>query len=213
MWFLVKRQGDVALCAYNGRVLIDIPLLHEARQRLALVDNLVIACELIAPPESGRPRCHHVAAALFSNNGPDRLRSCAFDLVELGAEPQLNQTYGCRLQKIQQWLGNANLLSVVTTVQGSPADALAYYREWVGSQGFDGIVVREGQSFGYKIKPAFSIDAVVVAFGSRIMTGSPQLREMSVAIRRNDGRLHIPGSVGPGFAEIDRAAWHESFRD
>lgn len=211
LWFLVKREGDVALCTYNGRVIRGIAVTDEAQKHLASVKDVVIAGELVAPPNQGRPRCHHVGAALGAEDGDTRLRFYAFDLVDLDGKNQLSTPYETRLTQLRSWLGEGDgtsRVAVITTVQGTPSEALAYYREWVGTQRFEGIVIRGEQGFTYKIKPTFTIDAVVLAYGSRLVTGTPQLRELTVAVFREDGRLQIIGTVGTGFTEDDRVAWH-----
>ncbi len=46
LWFLTKEAGEVALCSYNGRVLVDIPVTREAERLLSSTDQALIAGEL-----------------------------------------------------------------------------------------------------------------------------------------------------------------------
>ena len=49
------------------------------------------------------------------------------------------------------------------------------------------------------------LDAVIIAFGERITGEVHQVREMSVALLRDDGTFQLLGAVGNGFGEQDRA--------
>jgi hypothetical protein len=211
LWFLVKRGGEVALCASNGRVLAGVPALAEADARLQGVESIVIAGELVAalPETDGRPRSFHVSRALGDPALAHHLSFHAFDLVEEAGRDVADGPYGERLARIRQLLGEGPGVRVVTTEEGPAAAAAVLYREWVSIQGFEGIVVRSEQGLVYKIKPTFTLDAVVVAFGERLVAGVAQLRELELALRRDDGSLQVLGSVGGGFGDRDRVAWRE----
>src|SRR5690606_37313576 len=92
--------------------------------------------------------------------------------------------------------------------EGESADVARLYREWVVSDRFEGVVVRSERGLTYKIKSTLTIDAVVIAYGERITGDVRQVREMSVALARDDGTWQLLGAVGNGFSEQDRAAWH-----
>lgn len=208
LWFLVKKQGEVALCAYNGRVLKGAPLLKEAEKQLAKVDDIVVPGELFALNGDGRPRCQHVGRALGDGKLAETLGFKAFDLLEEAGEDKLAQPYDKRFKRLVELFDGGKRVAVVTTVEGKAEDVLTYYREWVGSQRFEGLVVRNEQGITYKIKPTFSIDAVVVAYGERLEGSVSQIRELSVALRHEDGSLHLLGTVGSGFSDEDRIQWH-----
>lgn len=210
LWFLVKREGEVALIAYNGRVLQGVPVVDEAEQLLADAGDLIIPGELFAmPPEGGRPRVGHVATALHEDERAKTLGFKAFDLLEADGEDFLYKPYGERFERISALLEGGKRCAVVTTVEGEKADAAKYYDEWVLSEKFEGIVVRSEQGITYKIKPFITLDAVVIAYGERQEDGLPKVREITVALLRDDGTLQILGSIGTGFAEEDRVKWHE----
>lgn len=209
LWFLVKRKGEVALCSYNGRVLLGTSLVAEATKALASSGDAVFAGELVAIPPEGRPRVHHVGAALSDEKQEDRLTFQAFDVVESDGENGQSWAYGKRLELLRKLFEKGKRVVLINTVEGDAKDALSYYREWVGAQRFEGIVVRSEVGITYKIKPSFTIDAVIIAYGARVQEGVPTLRELSVALVRDDGRLQLLGSVGGGFSEEDRVRWHE----
>ena len=210
LWFLVKRAGEVALVAYNGRVLQGAPLYAEAEKLLADAADVIIPGELFAlPPEGGRPRVGHVATALHSEERAKTLGFKAFDLLELDGEDWLYRTYEERFGKLNELLAEGKRCSVVTTVEGEKADASQYFAEWVKSEKFEGIVARSEQGITYKVKPFITLDAVVIAFGERQEDGLPQVRELTLALLRDDGTYQILGTVGNGFGEGDRITWHK----
>jgi hypothetical protein len=208
LWFLVKRGDDVALATYNGRVLRGGPVFQEVVGQLKGSGDLVIAGELFAVPTGeGRARVGHVAKALGDPSLAATLGFRAFDLVEDGTDDGLALPYSKRLERLEKIFGKGDKARVVTTVAGEAKDAASYYREWVGTQQFEGIVVRTEQGLTFKIKPTFTLDAVVIAFGERIVNGVAQVRELSVALRRDDGNLQLLGTVGNGFSEEGRVEW------
>lgn len=209
LWFLVKREGEVALCAFNGRVLLGTPLCLEAERLLASAPDLVIAGELTAtPPEHvGRARVHHVATA-FGDEAESALRFSAFDLVEDDGRDALLSDYASRLARLRALVGGGERVGVVETSAGGPKDVARLYREWVLSDRFEGLVVRSERGLTYKIKSTLTLDAAIIAYGERITGEVRQVREMSVALLRDDGSWQLLGAVGGGFSEQDRADWH-----
>lgn len=205
LWFLVKRAGEVALCAYNGRILQGLPFLDQLAAGLGQTGDLIVAGELLAPIGEGRPRSHHLATALAEERHAQSLAFHPFDLVEDGEAEALGRPYGERLERLRHLFGEA----VVATVTGEASTAASHYREWVAAGRHEGLVVRSEQNLTFKIKPHFTIDAVVIAYGQRLVGDSRQLRELSLALVRDDGSFQVLGSVGTGFSEEDRLAWHQ----
>ena len=211
LWFLVKAEGEVALCAYNGRVLQGVPVVTEAEKLLEGVDDIVIPGELFAIPPGGssRPRVGHVALCLGDDSLAKNLGFRAFDLLDEGEEDWLYRSYNDRFERLNALLGAGKRCGVVTTVEGEKSDAVDYFNEWVSSEKFEGLVVRSEEGITYKVKPFITIDAVVIAFGEREEHGRTEVRELTVALRRDDGTFHILGTVGNGFGEGGRVVWHK----
>jgi len=211
LWFLVKRQGEVSLCAYNGRLLQGVPVAKEAEEALANSGDIIIPGELCAVPPDGssRPRVGHVALCLGDDNLAKNLAFRAFDVLEADGEDWLYRPYEERYTRLKELLGNGKRCAVVTTVEGEKDVAADYFAEWVKSGKHEGLVVRSEQGITYKIKPFITIDAVILAFGEREENGRPEVRELTVGVLRDDGTWHILGSVGTGFSEVDRSTWHD----
>ena len=216
LWFLVKKDGDVALVAYNGRVLHGVALLAGVQERLAGASQIVIAGELVAASGSERPRSHHVNTALSDPKLEGALSFHAFDLVEDEGADALSRSYELRHGRLLDLLGEdaGARCTVVHTQRGDPSVVAQRYRDWVLADRFEGVVARSDRGLTYKIKPTSTVDLVVLAFGERITgtaTGGAQvkqLRELQVGLVREDGSFQLVGSVGTGLSEEDRVRWH-----
>ncbi len=211
LWFLVKREGEVALVAYNGRVLQGIPVVEEAAKHLKDVSDCVVPGELFAIPQgtSGRPRVGHVATALHDDDLAKTLGFRAFDVLDFEGEDWLYAGYDKRYEKLEELFDGGKRCATVTTKTGDKSEAKDAFVEWVESGKFEGLVVRTDQGITYKVKPFKTLDAVIVAFGERDNDGVTEMREMQVALLRDDGSYHLLGTVGGGFDESDRRAWHK----
>ena len=208
LWFLVKLSGEVALGAPNGRVLEgDVPVVAEAATLLADGGDVVLAGELFAVTKEGRPRVHHVAAALRDPALAPTLGFKAFDLVSEGDVDWLPRTYEERLARLRELLDGGRRCAVVTTVEGATDTVLDCWDKWVESKKFEGLIVRNEGGFTYKIKPQITIDAVVLGFGERRTETQREIRELIVGLLRNDGSWHVLGTVASGLTEADRLTW------
>lgn len=210
LWFLVKRDDEVALCSFNGRVHLGTPLAKEAAQLLSDAGDSIIAGELTSRPKADdRSRVYHVASALGAASLEPALGFEAFDLVEEGDQDLMLLDYGSRLERLRALLAGGERVRTVETEAGVGADVLRRYREWVVTDRYEGLVVRSERGLTYKIKSTLTLDLVVLAYGERITGELRQMREMSLGLLRDDGTWQLVGPVGTGFSEEDRAAWYE----
>lgn len=210
LWFLAKRDGEVVLCATNGRMLKGVPVVDEAAAALESVGSALFAGELCAAPPDGssRPRVGHVALCLGDARHAGRLAFRVFDALDVDGADVLNEPYEARYERMSALFGGGRRCNVVTTVRGGRDVARDCFDDWVGGGKHEGLVVRSPQGITYKVKPFLTLDAVVLAFGERDTHGRPEVRELTVGLMRDDGTWHILGSVGSGFGESDRGAWH-----
>lgn len=211
LWFLVKRGSETALCAYNGRVLRGTSLTREAERILSDAPDVILAGELVATPkaENGRARVHHVATALREAELEPTLSFHAFDLIDDDGADALLVDYGSRLSRMRELLAGGGRVRVVETSVGDAQDVVRLFREWVVSDRFEGLVVRSERGLTYKVKSTLTLDAVIIAYGERITGDVRQVRELNVALLRDDGAWQLLGAVGNGFSERDREQWHE----
>ncbi len=208
LWFLVKQAGEVALCAPNGRVLLDIPVLQEAVDQLAGVDDFVAAGELFAVSREGRPRVKDVARALGDGGLAKTLGMKVFDLVSEGDEDWQKREYAERLERLEELFGQGRRMGLVATVEGGAQDVVTRFDEWVNSGKFEGLVARSEQGLTYKIKPRIDLDVVVLGFGERRTAELRTVRELIMGLQRDDGTFQVLGTVANGLSETDKAAWY-----
>lgn len=209
-WFLVMRDGEVALANPRGRVLSGpIPVLEEARRMAASVGRrLVFPGELFALRQGGRPR-HGDLANAISAGEVERVGFTAFDLVD-GEHPDDGSLsgYAARLDVMNAVLsGGKRLRAIATEEVGRPEDVERLYREWVDSEKAEGLVVRaNGRTF--KVKPVMHVDAVVLGYTLR-GDDDEQVRSTLVGLAREDGQFQVLGACGNLGSDADRAALRE----
>jgi hypothetical protein len=212
LWFLVKKDGDVALCAYNGRVLHGVAPLAGVKEHVADKSDFIVAGELVANVTAERARSYHTGATLSEPKGELALSFHAFDLVEEGGQDRLGTPYEQRHAWLESTFGGLpkdGKVRVVLTERGDPKLVASRYREWVLGNKFEGVVVRSQRGLTYKIKPTTTVDVVIVAFGERVTGEVRQVRELQVGLFRDDGTIQLVGSIGTGLSEDDRARWHQ----
>lgn len=202
LWFLVLDAGKATLVSNNGKAISgDIPVLEEVRASAGkVVDRVVIAGELFAASTgSGRPRVGDVASALAGGaKAPvERLGFVAFDLIE-GLLPDAPQfaTYAQRLDAISELLGAGKRAKPIKTdTIGSAAELPALFADLVEGGKAEGLIVRSSLGAIYKVKPEFTIDAVVMGYTTRT-EDALSARSLLLGLTREDGRVQIIGHCG-----------------
>jgi ATP-dependent DNA ligase len=202
LWFLILEDSAATLISSNGKAITgDIPLLVEARTAAAKVSGrAILAGELFAASSGkGRPRVGDVASALAGGIDAqvDRLGFVAFDLVEgvLADAPQF-AAYSQRLDAISELLGSGKRAKAIKTDNVESVSGLpALFTELVDGGKAEGLVVRSSQGAIYKVKPEFTIDAVIIGYTAR--TEDPEaVRTLLLGLIREDGRIQIAGHCG-----------------
>ena len=205
---LFYKDGDAILLNSNG---VDkagkLLCLEEAAQCLgnAGVRDAVIAAELYMPREGGRPRCADVTSALSDSGKRDQLCLAPFDIVSLDGK----SFEGVPYQETYKALSDIFKADTVCPVQMMRASSLdevqAIYDEWVECDGAEGLVIHSDSNIVSKVKPRHSIDAAIVGY----TTGELGVRDLMLAVRREDGLFQV-FAVGSGsLSESDRASLSE----
>lgn len=158
---------------------------------------------------TGRVRVHSVAKTISNDKAGDQLGFKAFDLIQEGDKEYYGESYETKLNRMAEIFKGGKRVNVVPTfVGGGAEDVVTCYREWVDSRLAEGLVVRNEHGIVYKIKPRIEVDAVVIGFGER-KSAYPDLGELVVGLKRDDGTYHLLGSVGVGFSDDERMEWHK----
>ena len=159
--------------------------------------------------KTGRVRVHSVARTIANDKSSNQLGFKAFDLVQEGDKKYYAEPYGDRLQRMAEIFKGGRRVNVAPTFVGEDAgDVGTCYHEWVDSRLAEGLVVRNEHGIIYKIKPRIEVDAVILGFGER-KSAYPDLGELILALKREDGTFQILGPVGTGFSDDERMEWHE----
>ena len=169
------------------------------------IKEAVVAAELYLPREGGRPRCADVTSALADSGKRDQLCLAPFDIVSLDGK----SFEGVPYQETYKALSDIFKVDAVYPVQMMHASSLdevqALYDEWVECDGAEGLVIHSDSNIVSKVKPRHSIDAALVGY----TTGDLGVRDLMLAVRREDGLFQV-FAVGSGsLSEADRASLAE----
>jgi hypothetical protein len=198
LWFAVIEERRAVLLNSSGRILDRGPLVEELAAVSGRVKGrTVLAGELFAAAAKGsRPRVGDVAAALAEGGSAiDRLGWQAFDALEIDgvAAPS---AYGERWPTLARVLdGGKRATPVKTVVTNDRAELHARWEEWGASGKAEGMIVRAHDGRIFKVKPGFTVDAVVVGYTPR-GEAPDQLRTLLVALMRKDGSFQLLGGLG-----------------
>ena len=227
LWFLVLDTDSATLISSNGKAIAgEIPVLLEGKAATAkLKERVVIAGELFAASSGkGRPRVGDVASALAGGAEAtvERLGFMAFDLLlGLLTVPPQQAAYAQRFDAIATLLVAGKRAKAIKTDTIFSADSLpALFADLVEGGKAEGLIVRSAQGTIYKIKPEFSIDAVVMGYTART-EDAKAVRTLLLGLTREDGHVQIAGHCGNLGGEVERRALmtqlqalhsHSSFR-
>ena len=209
---LFYKEGEAVLLNSNG---IDkagnLHCLDVAAECLkkAGIKDAIVAAELYMPKEGGRPRCADVTSALADSARRDQLCLAPFDIVSLDEK----SFEGIPYQETYKALSAIFKADAVCPVQMMHASSLddvqAIYDEWVECAGAEGLVIHSDSNIVAKVKPRHSIDAVVVGY----TTGDMGVRDLMLAVRREDGLFQV-FAVGSGsLSETDRVTLAERLKE
>lgn len=205
---LFFKDGDAVLLNSNG---VDkagkLHCLDVAAECLkkAGIKDAIVAGELYMPREGGRPRCADVTSALSDSGKRDQLCLAPFDIVSLDGK----SFEGVPYQETYKALSDIFKADAVCPVQMMHASSLdevqAIYDEWVECDGAEGLVIHSDSNIVAKVKPRHSIDASIVGY----TTGDQGIRDLMLAVRREDSLFQV-FAVGSGaLSEADRATLAE----
>ena len=205
---LFYKDGDAVLLNSNG---IDkagkLHCLDVAAECLkyAGVKEAIIAAELYMPKEGGRPRCADVTSALADDTRRDQLRLAPFDIISLDGQSFESVPYQ-ETYKALSGIFKADAVCPVQMMRASSLDEVqAIYDEWVECDGAEGLVIHSDSNIVAKVKPRHSIDAAIVGY----TTGEMGVRDLMLAVRREDGLFQV-FAVGSGaLSDVDRATLAE----
>lgn len=165
------------------------------------VKQAVIAAELYMPRQDGRPRCGDVATALADSNKRNELCLAPFDIVELDGEDWNGEHYDKTHQRLCDIFQKEMVRPVDMRIAESTDEVKAIYEEWVEGESAEGLVVHTDSNIVWKVKPRHTIDAAVIGY----TTGERGVRDLMMAVRREDGLFQMFALGSTGLSDEDRA--------
>ena len=173
-----------------------------AALKKAGVKSAAIAAELYYPAESGRPRCGDVLSALADAQKADKLCLAPFDIIELDGTPWKPEHYSDTHNKLCTIFQDEQIRPVQMRNASSASEVQDIYDEWVVGEGAEGLVVHSEGPIVWKVKPRHTIDAAVIGY----TTADRGIRDLMMAVRREDGLFQMFALGSNGLSDEDRAA-------
>lgn len=195
------ENGEVCAVSTSGKITKDLPCLAEAASLLKSygLKSAIIEAELYAVLEEGkRERVGDVAAAAADRKLHDKLFLAPFDIVRLDGEEYHCDDYAETIKKLYAMFDGKLVRPVEYKELRSRDDVIALFKQWVEDGGAEGIVLHSEMPVVYKIKTRHSIDGVIVGFTCGEGEDFDSVRDVAVALMREDGLLQIVGVTGNG---------------
>lgn len=204
--FLVKNGDECFLYNIKGRVIQGLPLLAQAKEKLARVDQVLLAGELYSTAGASRPRVYDVTSALAAKGSgtSQQLAFAAFDVLEMDDENCYIMPFLKKHETLNALLGDSGSCYAAEQHLVDTKNLSQLYKKWVIDGEQEGIVcVDKTNHTVYKIKPKHNVDAVILGF-----TESPNIidnvRVLLTGLMRPDGSFQVFAKVGTGFDDEQR---------
>ena len=203
-YLLCCEKEAVTLVSPGGNVIDDLPLLADAKELLskAKVKDACIPGELYFRKE-GRSRVFDLTANL-DDKSPD-ICFAAFDILSIDGKEYERSELVVKHKKLDEIFPEGGKVhSVGSKSVESRKDILDYFKQVVETDGQEGVVVKSSEGMIYKLKPRCTLDGVVIGFVEGEGDRAGMLREVLVAMLRDEKIYQITAKVGNGFTDDDR---------
>jgi ATP-dependent DNA ligase len=214
----VARHDQVVLLNPGGTVRTGLPVTDELASTLGSknIRSAILAGELHSSFAEKRERVHDVirfARGPESQDDLAELHFSVFDILELDQDRDWND-FGKTWKKMELLFGSGTRVHPVPTnrVKNSSEIENEYVKQ-VEQTGGEGLVLRSNAVGLFKIKPRRTLDAVVIGFTESLGDRAGLLHDLLLALRRNDGTLHVLCRVGGGFTEDLRRSLPSDLKD
>jgi len=203
-YLLCSEKGEVALISPGGNIIDDLPMLADAKALLekAKVKDACIPGELYFRKE-GRSRVFDLTANL-DDKSPD-ICFAAFDILSIDGKEYERSELAEKHKKLDEIFPEGGKVhSVGSKSVESRKDIQDYFKQIVETDGQEGVVVKSSEGMIYKIKPRCTLDGVVIGFVEGEGDRAGMLREVLVAMLRDEKTYQITAKVGNGFSDDER---------
>ena len=215
----VYREGEIYSINPGGTVRVGLPWQTEAAELFekAGVKSAIVAGELYKVVTADRrTRVHDIVSAARTPKTQeeiDQIQFAAFDLVEVDDE-SVETPYAETWKRLAEIFAGGNRAHAVETeiVKGHK-QVEQLFQKWVIDESAEGIVVRSESAGSFKIKPLYTLDAVVIGFTESTGDRVGMMHDLLLAVARGDGSLHVLCRVGGGFSENQRREMLSDLKD
>lgn len=207
MQILFYENGSACSISTNGIIRKDLPCILEfaSLAQRCNVKSITVAAELYAVIGSdGRERVGDVSKAESDESLKNTLKLAVFDIVDIDGVPFTPEHYKDTVAKIKSSFSGDLVHPVLAKSVSSKHEVEQIYNEWVIESGAEGLVVHTELPIVYKIKPRHSVDAVIIGFTVGEDDHENAVRDVLVAVMREDGLLQQFAATGNGFTEEER---------
>jgi len=201
LWFLISYSGSIFFANPQGRTISGgLPILKPVAK---LPEGTIIAGELHVKTDKGRCRVGDLAALMGHGIKADQSKLCfgAFDLVK-SQDAETQAVYVERLGALQKLLQPGENLFVVNSQEISRKQLSERFDSEVETGKSEGLIARLNTGLIYKLKPAITIDAAVIAF----TPNADMARSLLLGLMMPDGKMQIFGGCGNLGADENRKA-------
>jgi len=201
LWFLISHSGNVFFANPRGRTITgDLPILKAAAK---LPRGTIIAGELHVKVDKGRCRVGDLSALIAQGEKADLSKLCfgAFDLVK-SQDTETQAVYIERLAVLQKLVQPTENLFVIDSQEIDRKTLSEKFETEVISGKSEGLIARLSTGLIYKLKPAITIDAVVIAY----TPSGDMARSLLLGLMMPDGKMQMFGGCGNLGSDENRKA-------
>lgn len=204
MHILFYKEGQALAVTSNGIMREDLSCIKEFAVLAAKAGctALTVAAELYAVLDpKGRERVSDVSKAIADPALAGNLRLAVFDILDIDGEPFQANHYKEKISKIID-LFSGNLVHPVEHKNvSSKYEVAQIFNDWVVDNGAEGLVVHTELPIVYKIKRRHSVDAAIIGYTVGEDENSDAVRDILVAVMREDGMFQQFAATGNGFTD------------
>ena len=209
MQVVFVRDDEVFMSNNGGKIRTGLPCLDEFAKlvKKAKLDSATIVAELYVIAKDGkRTRVSDVSKALGDSKLAKELALAPFDIIDIDGEKFEAAHYREKHDKLKALFKGGKLVNVVEAKNASNTREVAQiFEEWISEKGEEGLVVYNETTIVYKVKPRHTIDAVVIGYSVGEAEDNDKVRDILVAVVREDGLIQQFGATGNGFTDQQRA--------
>ncbi len=201
---LIKENDQIIFINHRDKIIEKHPLIDQITEALNDVKQVVIPGEIYLESEE-RTRSFNVTKAITDQD--PNLRFAAFDILEHNSEAITAASANVfdRFDLLKEILPNKSVIHVAHhEIFESKNDIEEMFNNHVASENAEGVVVKSIAPGGFKIKPKFTLDAVIVGFAEGDGDRAGLLRDFLLAFIRPDGTYQLFAHMSHGFSEEQR---------